>query len=153
MGAVMGDWRKMGHGMRRRQGAPSSTYGAASATGGINMDGSQEALNSMNQGARTPIGANVPAAVLGSVGGNSPHNPDMVRAKYAMQLQDPALGPTDSRKPVVNNSTERMGAAFGIKANHAPIVEHAAGATQANGKVVPSSFPRSDVAFGVGMQA
>ena len=149
----MGDWRVMGHGMRRRQGAPSSTHGAAHATGGIGMDESAAALGSMVQGARAPIGPDVVGAVLGSIQGNPSHNPDMVRAKYQMQISDPAFGPTNTRVHVVNNSTERNGAAFSVKATAAPTLDPSAGQTQAAGKIVPSSFPRTDVAFGAGVQA
>ena len=147
----MGDWRKMGHGMRRRQGSPSSHLDGS--TGGVLMDDMQGALGSMVQGGRAPIGPDVASAVIGSLSSNPSHNPDMVRAKYAMQLTDPALSGTGARTPITNNSTERMGASFGVKANYAPTIDPSAGQTQANGKIVPSSFPRTEAAFGAGVQA
>lgn len=149
----MGDWRKMGHGMRRRMGAPASHHESALSLGGVGMDDQLGPLNAMHQGARAPIGPDVVSAVLGSIHGNPAHNPDMVRAKYQMKLSDPAFQPYGIKAAVVNNSTERMGASFGISTNVAPTVEPAAGQIQANGKIVPSSFPRSDVAFAAGAQA
>ncbi len=109
------------------------------------------ALSSMVQGARAPMGPDPVSSVVGNLSGNASHNPDMVRAKYQMQVSDPAFGPTNRRTPVVNNSTERNGAAFSVKTNFAPLVDPSAGETQANGKIVPSSYPRSDKAFGAGI--
>lgn len=147
----MGDWRKMGHAMRRRQGDPSSHFGGS--TGGVQMDEVQGALGSMVQGGRAPIGPDIAGALIGNLSGNPSHNPAMVKSKYAMQITDPAYGPTNSRINTMNNSTERLGASFGIKSNYAPTLDPSAGQTQANGKTVPSSFPRTQGAFDAGVQA
>jgi hypothetical protein len=149
----MGDWQKMGHGMRRRMGAPSNTFGAAHATGGIGMDEQSAAMGAASQEGRVAMGPDVASQLIGNLSGNPSHNPDMVRQKYQMQLTDPAMSPTGARKPILNNSTERMGAAFSVKQNYAPMIDPSAGHTQAAGKIVPSSFPRADQAFGAGVGA
>ena len=110
-------------------------------------------MSAMNQGARAPIGPDVVASVLGNISGNPSHNPDMVRAKYQMKLIDPAFGPANARTAVQANSTERMGASFGISTAVAPTIDPSAGHTQASGKIVPSSFPRTEDAFSAGAQA
>lgn len=76
-------------------------------------------------------------------------HPELIRAKYAMQLQDPALVPGAApRSPVM---AERLGASYVVNVRTEAQTLPEAGATQANGRIVPPRIVRSMDSFGQGM--
>lgn len=143
----MGDWRMQGMAVRRRMGAPSSTYLAA---GGSDMrDEVSTALAGAHQEGREPMGMDFIAQASQPRIASSFAHPELIRAKMNTQAGDPALVPgMQPRNPV---AAERLGAHFaptiGIRG---PVLPEAA-ATQANGRIVPPRIVRSMDSFGQGI--
>ena len=80
-------------------------------------------------------------------------HPELIRAKYAMQLSDPALVPGAApRSPVMS---ERLGAKYDVNVPTAtaPLTNPEAGNTQANGKIVPPKIVRSMDSFQGGVRS
>jgi hypothetical protein len=121
----MSDYRKMGHAMRRRAGAASN-----------HMDGA---------GKKTSV--DVPSVIEQHItAGSARLSVGAVRGtlipKKNTQAGDPTvMGPKPRRTPVQvdASSSERLGAAYRVKSRYS-VSSPEAGATMANGRVVPSTM-------------
>lgn len=77
-------------------------------------------------------------------------HPELIRQKMNTQAGDPAFVPgMQPRNPVIN---ERLGASYVPKASIAPQTSPEAGATQANGRIVPPRIVRSLDSFSQGIE-
>ena len=138
----MAAWASMGHGMRRRTGAPSNHLEAAGKNMARYHQTSDEAHSDAAAmgSARIPIGAAAPAPVLKgtlipkkNVQAGDPTNPGSkanrqniekvgatyrVGAKFTVQL-DPAAGPTMASARTIPSVSGRAGFESGIQASEA----------------------------------
>lgn len=135
----MGKWTSMGHGMRRRIGAPSNHLeSAGKSMANRNIPTSEESMYALaaKGSPRIPMGMSAyavsPAPVLeGSL-----------IPKKNTQAGDPVNpGSKQNHANVLYN--ERMGASYTVKAMYAPTTDPAAAATMANAKIVPSVHGRN----------
>ena len=143
------DWRMQGSAQRRRMSAPSNHYGAAMAIPRSNDPSMDEALAGMARvgNPRMPMGmsaytlsAPVPPerGTLMPKGHSKSVDPTVMNAGPGTRT----FGPYD-----------RNGAHYGVSVMCCALVDPAAGATQANAKIVPSVAMRSAPNFYMGMQA
>lgn len=137
----MANWRSAGHAIRRRQGAHSSHMDSAGIGGRVNLPTPEEALAGMARvgSPRVPMGTSAITA-FAKAPAIPPLRGTMV-PKGNAKSADPALGPTSRRG---NVPQERLGAAHMVTFMTPPMIDPAAGATQANGRIIPSSITRED---------
>jgi hypothetical protein len=145
----MANWRGSGSAIRRRMGAPSAHNISTGIGGRVNLPTPEEALAGMARvGApRVPMGtsaitdfANAPAV--------PPLKGDLI-PKTGNAKGDVPHEPPTAIKANVPVFSEKSGAAYRIRAVQPPMIDPAAGATQANGKIVPSILGRGG-SFGDG---
>ena len=140
----MANWRSAGHAIRRRQGAPAAHNLSAGVGGRVNLPTPEEALAGMARvgSPRVPMGNDV----IPRVGVVTPLRGTEVPKKGNAKGGAPWEGPTGSRGQI---SQERLGASHTVSVVTPPMIDPAAGATQANGKIIPSAISRVD-SFGDG---
>ena len=134
----MADWRSAGHAIRRRQGAPSAHTWSVPNGGRVDLPTPEEALAGMAR-----VGS--PRIPMGSSAIPNPNVVPILRGTLMPKTnqsksQNPVLGPTNHR----GNVQETMGAAYKVGVSYPPMIDPSAGATQANGKIVPSAMRRGD---------
>lgn len=139
----MANWRSAGHAIRRRMGAPSA-HSDSSIGARVNLPTPEEAIAGMARigSPRVPMGNDVipnVSAVPPLRGGLVPKTGN---SKGGASFEGPAGNKS-------NVSQERLGASRTVTVSTPPMTDPAAGATQANGKIVASAIPRSDT-FGDG---
>ena len=133
----MANWASIGHGMRRRMGAPSNHHESA----GHEMAErkhitSDEALAQAGNSARVPMGA-------------APALQGTLIPKHNTQAGDPTN--PGSKQNRVN--IERVGATYRVNANMGATIDPAAGATMASARIVPSIQGRQNPNFESGIQS
>jgi hypothetical protein len=133
----MANWASIGHGLRRRTGAPSNHLESAGKGVTRNHITSDEALedHAAQGSARVPVGA-VPA-LKGT----------LVPRKNT-QAADPTAGGKANRQNI-----ERIGATYRVNAQFAAPIDPAAGATMASARIVPSIQGRENPNFELGIQS
>jgi hypothetical protein len=157
----MAKWSSLGHGMRRRMGAPSNHLESAGKSMARNIPTSDEhmAKAAASGSARIAMGMNAynvsPNATMDSVDEMSTNQlQGTLVPKHNTQSMDPtnpgSKGPR--RTPVLDVGGEKLGAAYRVKATSS-VIDPAAGATMANAKIVPSVAGRANPNFDSGNQA
>lgn len=143
----MANWRSAGTAIRRRMGAPSNHFDSVGIGGRVNLPTPEEALAGMARvgSPRVPMGN---SAITDFANANPvPPLRGTLVGKGGAQAGDPTP-PTAIRENVPVGS-EKSGASYRIKAVTPPMIDPAAGATQANGKIVPAAMGRGG-SFGDG---
>lgn len=149
----MATWASIGHAMRRRSGMPSSHHESAGTAMSRNLPTPEEVLASADHAASprkymgfdsakfsSPSAAPVAGAVVG---------------KKNVQASDPTAGGKANRANVPAGNavqSERMGAAYRVKAAFPAPMSPEAGATMANARIVRSVQGRQAPNFGSGIQ-
>ena len=119
----MSDYRKMGHAMRRRAGAASNHMDGAGKKTSVDVP------NLIEQ----HITAESAKLSVGAVRGT------LVPKKNTQAADPTAGGKSGGRTPILNAGGERLGAAYRIKSRYS-VSSPEAGATMANGRIVPSTM-------------
>jgi hypothetical protein len=136
--------------MRRRMGAPSNHLESAGKSMARNIPTSDEnyAALAANGSPRIPMGMSAYEVTA------APALQGTLMPKKNVQAGDPtnpgSKGPR--RTPVLDAGGEKLGAAYVVKANYAPTVDPAAGATMANARIIPSVQGRVNPNFQGGEQ-
>lgn len=137
----MAAWSSLGHGMRRRTGAPSNHLESAGKSMARTHQTSDEAYDAASAAGsvRVPIGApKVEAALTGTL-----------VPKKSTQAADPTAGGKANRANI-----EKIGASYRVQPKASFVqLDPAAGPTMANAKVVPSVQGRVAPNFDAGIQA
>lgn len=145
----MANWRSAGSAIRRRMGAPTNHFDSAPVGGRVNLPTPEEALADMARvGApRIPMGT---SAITDFANANAvpPLKGDLI-PKTGNAKGDVPHEPPTAIKANVPIFSEKSGASYRIKAVQPPMIDPAAGATQANGKIIPSILGRGG-SFGDG---
>lgn len=143
----MADWRSAGHAIRRRSGAPSAHSESVGIGGRVSLPTPEEALAGMARvgSPRVPMGT----SAIDDFAHAKPVPPlrGTERPRNHSKSVDPTLGPTNHRG---NVAQEVLGAAHTVTVSTPPMIDPAAGATTANGKIIPSAIGRED-SFGDGI--
>lgn len=128
----MASWAGLGHGIRRRQGAPTSHLGSAGDSMARNIPTSDEAhaAHGAAGSAKIPVGA--APALQGTL------RPRGASAKSS----DPTIADKGNRKGI-----ERVGASYRINGHIAAPIDPAAGATMRSARIVPSVAGRVNPNF------
>ena len=119
----MSDYRKMGHAMRRRAGAASNHMDGAGKKTSVDVP------NLIEQ----HITAESAKLSVGAVRGT------LIPKKNTQAADPTVMGPKERRTPVLNAGGERLGAAYRVKSRYS-VSSPEAGATMANGRIVPSTM-------------
>ena len=138
----MANWRSAGHAVRRRMGAKSSHMDSLGSIGArVNIPTPEEALAGMALvgSPRVPMGNSVIENVQ-AVGARPALRGTLV-PKQGAQAGDPGWA-TGIRQNIPQS--ESLGAAYRIGVGIPPMTDPSAGATQANGRIIPSSVSRED---------
>jgi hypothetical protein len=145
----MAKWTSMGHGMRRRIGAPSNHLESAGKSMARSNPTSDEAMAASGSSARTPMGMSAYAVTA------EPALTGTLVPRKNGKAVDPVYpgskGP--GRTPVMDAGGERLGAAYQVKSFLGATIDPAAGATMANARIVPSVQGRNNPNFDSGNQA
>jgi hypothetical protein len=133
----MANWASIGHGLRRRTGAPSNHLESAGKGVTRNHPTSDEALEAAAaaNSARVPVGA-------------APALQGTLVPRKNTQSADPTAGGKANRANI-----ERVGATYRVTANIGVSVDPAAGPTMANARIVPSIQGRVNPNFDSGIQS
>jgi len=140
----MASWTSIGHGMRRRMGAPSNHHEAAGDGMNREHETSDEAMESasVNGSARAPMGNDAyQLAPTGAVTGT-----------FVPRKNVQSADPTAEGKGIRAN-IERVGATYRVNAMMGPQHDPAAGPTMANARIVPSIQGRENPNFESGIQS
>jgi len=132
----MANWSSIGHGMRRRMGAPSNHLEAAGTSMARNHPTSDEALAQSGNSARVPMGA-------------APALQGTLIPKHNTQAGDP----TNPGSKANRVNIERVGATYRVTANMGATIDPAAGATMASARIIPSIQGRENPNFESGIQS
>lgn len=135
----MASWKSMGHGMRRRAGAPSNHLEAAGTNMARNHMTSDEAM-------QMAAGANSARVPVGAV--STPPAGTLI-PRHNTQAGDPTY--PGSKQNRVN--IERIGATYRVNPVTSMVIDPAAGPTMANARIVPSVQGRANPNFEMGIQA
>jgi hypothetical protein len=119
----MSDYRKMGHAMRRRAGAASNHMDGAGKKTSVDVP------NLIEQ----HITAESAKLSVGAVRGT------LVPKKNTQAADPTAGGKSGGRPAILNAGGERLGAAYRVKSKYS-VSSPEAGATMANGRIVPSTM-------------
>ena len=135
----MAKWTSMGHGMRRRIGAPTNHLEAA----GKSMNNRNTPTSDESAYALAAKGSpRIPMGMSAYTVNPAPALQGSLIPKKNTQAADPAM--PGSKKDNVNVLyNERLGASYVVKAMYAPTIDPSAGATMANAKIVPSVHGRN----------
>jgi len=145
----MADWAKVGHGMRRRAGLPSSSYETAGASMSRSHYTADEVYELAHQhgSSRIPMGDD---AYMGA-GQNDEFSPEQFSGtlvpKQNVQSMDPSAQPLAPRQNI-----ERIGATYRIEAGIPGTMDPTLGPTQAGGRIIPSVMGRQAPNFYGGEQ-
>ena len=147
----MANWADQGHGMRRRNGAPSNHYeSVGSMKSRKNPTAAEAMVSSGPQNARVSMGMS--AYTSNSV---DEINRGQLRGtlvpKHSTQAADPTAGGKANHASILYS--ERSGASYTVKAQFGKTIDPAAGATMANARIVPSVQGRANPNFESGIQA
>lgn len=138
----MANWRSAGHAIRRRSGAKASHVDSLGIGGRVNLPTPEEAIAGMARigSPRVPMGM---SAILDFANAEviPPLKGALVPKSGNAKGDVPHEPPTGIRENVDWRS-ERSGASYRVNAIGAPTIDPAAGATQSNGRIVPSSIAR-----------
>lgn len=148
----MADWRYTGSAVRRREGAPSSHMDSLGAAPRVSLPTPEEALAGMARvgSPRIPMGMSA-ITDFANAQPVPPLKGDLVpKTGNAKGDVDPYAIPGMEVRDNVPIKSPKSGAAYRIKAFVPPTTDPAATATQANGRIVPSSMSREG-AWGDGM--
>jgi hypothetical protein len=144
----MAKWTSMGHGMRRRAGAPSNHLESAGKSMARSNPTSDEAMATAGNSARVPMGMSAYQT------GAAPALQGTLVPKKNVQAGDPSVGGVSPRRtPVLNTGGERLGAGYQVKASMGAALDPAVGVTMANSRIVPSVQGRANPNFDMGSQA
>lgn len=147
----MANWRSAGSAVRRREGAPASHMDSMGVGARVSLPTPEEALAGMARvgSPRVPMGT---SAITDFANANAvpPLRGELVEKKGNAKGVDPYPVPGLTVRENVPAGSERSGASYRINAVVPPTIDPAATATQANGRIVPSSISRED-AWGDGM--
>lgn len=134
----MANWSDIGHGMRRRMGAPSNHHESAghemAERNHMTSDEAMEQQAAMGS-ARVPVGA-------------VPQYQGTLMPRHNTQAADPS--DPGSKQNRVN--IERLGATYRVTAAMGASIDPAAGATMASARIVPSIQGRENPNFESGIQ-
>ena len=119
----MSDYRKMGHAMRRRAGAASNHMDAAGKKTSVDVPSVIE----------QHITAGSAKLSVGAVKGT------LIPKKNTQSADPTAGGKSGGRPAILNAGGERLGAAYRVKSRYS-VSSPEAGATMANGRIVPSTM-------------
>jgi hypothetical protein len=145
----MVSWAGIGHGMRRRMGAPSSHHESAGANMNRQHYTSDEAyeLASQQSSSRIPMGDD---AYMGA-GQNDEFSPEQFQGtlvpKQGAQSADPSDPGSKANRMNALSTGERMGAAYRVTSGVTGLVDPTVGPTQSSGRIVPSVHGRNTVDF------
>lgn len=144
----MAKWTDMGHGMRRRVGAPSNHLESAGPSNGRDHSTHEEQyeMAKSQNSARVALGdgpIDTPHEVM-SPEQNAPQKGTLV-AKKNTQAGDPTAGGKANRSNVLYN--EKLGASYRVQVNYAPVADPVAGPTMASARVIPSVMGRQNPNF------
>lgn len=142
----MANWSDVGHGMRRRMGAPSNHLEAAGKSMSRNHESAEEAMQSAT-GARVPMGMDAYASADASHESLEGLTGTLVPRKNT-QAADPTAGGKANRVNI-----ERIGATYRVNAKMGGAMDPAAGPTMANSRIVPSIQGRANPNFESGIDA
>lgn len=107
----------------------------------------EEAVAGMAKNGRKPMGNDAYKA-------SAPSATETGRATLVAKKGAQAGDPTTMAKPSRSNvAVERVGARYGVRVGTVAPVSHEAGATQANGRIIPSSVKRSNDSFNAGVDS
>lgn len=137
----MAKFSDMGHGMRRRMGAPSNHHESAGhEMAERNHMTSDEAMeqHAASGSARAYMGAVARPALQGTL-----------MPRHNTQSADP-VNPGSKQNRV---NIERIGATYRVNARHSVQLDPAAGATMSSARIVPSIQGRENPNFESGMQS
>lgn len=139
----MANWASIGHGMRRRMGAPSNHHESAghemAERHHLTSDEAME-QHAAEGSARVPVGL---------VSG-----PDYPEAGTAVPRHNTQAGdPTNPGSKQNRVNIERIGATYRVNAKMSASIDPAAGATMANARIVPSIQGRANPNFESGIQS
>lgn len=147
----MASWTSMGHGMRRRTGAPTNHHEQAESVGQEmaernhpTHDEAHEAAKSVGS-PRIPVGTDIYAATP------APSLRGTLVPKHNGQAADPTgLGTKQNRGNVPYD--ERLGASYRVTVPFTPTIDPAAGPTMQSAKIVPSVAGRANPNFQSGIE-
>lgn len=140
----MASWSDIGHGMRRRMGAPSNHVEAAGVSMSRSHATSDEAAvsASANGSARATMGMD--AYTLAPTGRTA----GALVPRKNTQAADPTSGGKANRTPI-----ERIGASYRITASMGPQHDPTTGPTMANARIIPSIQGRENPNFESGIKS
>ena len=142
----MANWRSSGSAVRRREGAPASHMDSlAAAAPRVNLPTPEEALAGMARvgSPRVPMGTST-ITDFANANAVPPLRGTLVPKTGNIKTGDPYVIPGLQIRGNVASGTERSGASYRVKAIVPPMIDPAATATQANGRIIPSAINRSD---------
>jgi hypothetical protein len=143
----MASWASMGHGMRRRTGAPSNHLESAGNSMARTHATHEEAYEAA-------AAAGSPRIAMGNATMSSVDeiNPAQLQGTLVPKKNTQAADPTAGGKANREN-IERIGAQYRITVPYTPTIDPAAGPTLANARIVPSVAGRANPNFQGGIQA
>lgn len=136
----MANWSSIGHGMRRRMGAPSNHHEAAGTSMARVHKTSEEATSeaAVSGSARIPIGAAAPA----------------LQGTLVPRKNVQAGDPTNPGSKQNRVNIERVGATYRVQPKSTFMqLDPASGPTMANARIVPSVQGRVNPNFDAGIQS
>jgi len=133
----MASWTSLGHGMRRRIGAPSNHHEST----GKNMNRQHPTHHEAYEAAAEVGSPRIPM-------GHAPAPQGTLVPKKSGKGVDPTAGGKANRKNI-----ERLGASYHVSVPFTPTIDPAAGSTMANARIVPSVQGRVNPNFDAGIQA
>ena len=140
----MASWASMGHGMRRRSGAPSNHLESAGKSMARNHATHEEAYEAASAAGSPRVTVGHEAYEVSA----TPALQGTLVPKKNVQAADPTAGGKANRKNI-----ERIGAQYRITVPYTPTIDPAAGPTMANARIVPSVAGRVNPNFDAGIQA
>lgn len=158
----MASWTTMGHGMRRRTGAPTNHHEQAESVGQEMAERNHPTHEEAHEAAkavgspRIPVGTDVysasPEATMDSLDEISPSQMrGTLIPKKNTQAADPTgMGTKQNRGNVPYN--ERLGASYRVTVPFTPTIDPAAGPTMQSAKIVPSVPGRANPNFQSGIE-
>jgi hypothetical protein len=133
----MANWASIGHGMRRRTGAPSNHHESA----GHEMAERQHPTSDEAMEANAQLGgARVPM-------GHAPEFAGTLMPRHNTQAADPVGYNKANRQNI-----ERIGATYRVTSGMGMSIDPSAGATMASARIIPSIQGRANPNFETGIQ-
>ena len=145
----MAKWSSLGHGIRRRQGAPSNHFEST----GSKMTRKHPTSDEIYQSHATANSARIPMGMSAYQVAASPATEGTLIPKRNVQAGDPTNPGSKVNRVNVPYSPERNGSSYTVKVNFLPLTDPVAGATMRNARIVGSVVGRQASNFGAGIQA